>query len=133
MVSPLISLVIPMHNAEKFITECLDSAVSQTYKNLEIIVVDDASTDKSTQIVKEYTKNYTNIVYVKTKNGNASKTRRDGVEKSTADLICFSDADDVLDKNYVAHLYDTMQKTNTNIAACSIQTFSGEPEIVNTK
>jgi glycosyltransferase involved in cell wall biosynthesis len=126
MNNPLISLIIPMYNSEKFIAECLNSVMGQTYKSLEIIIVDDNSTDNSTEIVKAYANKYKNITYVKTKNGNAAKTRRDGLKKSTADLVCFVDSDDVLDEKYVERLYQAMEATQTSLSACNMETFSGE-------
>lgn len=125
MKQPLISLIIPMYNAEPFIAECLDSVIVQTYKNLEIIIVDDNSTDKSTEIVRSYAEKQKNITYIQVKNGNAAKTRRDGLERAAADLVCFVDADDVIDQKYVERLYETMQATKTHISACGISTFSG--------
>lgn len=115
-----------MHNAEKFIVECLDSVAAQTYKNIEAIVVDDDSSDNSAKITKEYTKKQNNFSYIKTKNGNATKTRRDGLEKATADLVCFVDADDVLDRRYVERLYLALEETKVKMAACNIQTFVGD-------
>lgn len=126
MKNPLVSLIIPVHNAENFIVECLDSALNQTYKNIEIITVNDASTDTSANILKQYAKNNKNIHYLEVKNGNAAKTRRDGIKQSKADFVCFVDADDILDVNYVDYLYKAMVETKTNIAACNLETFTGE-------
>lgn len=126
MNTPPISLIIPMYNAEKFIAECLDSAIKQTYKNLEIIIVDDNSTDASAEIVHTYAKNHENVIYIKTKNRNASKTRRDGISKTKADLVCFVDSDDILDEKYIERLYEAMRVTETTISACNIETFTGE-------
>ena len=128
MKTPLISLIIPMYNAENYIKECLDSVVGQTYENIEVIIVDDASMDKSAEIAVTYAGKRKNFTYIKTKNGNATKTRRDGLKKATAELVCFVDADDVLDENYVKKLYQAMCETQSEISACSIQTFVGDFE-----
>lgn len=122
---PLISLIIPMHNTEEFVAECLDSVARQTYKNLEIIVVDDDSTDSSAKIVNSYADRLPNVIYIKTKNGNAARTRRDGLAKATADLVCFVDADDIIEEGYIERLYETMITTKTSISACNMETFSG--------
>lgn len=126
MNNPLISLIIPMHNAEEFIAECLDSVVKQTYANIEVIIIDDCSTDTSAEIVKRYIKNHNAIKYYKVENKNAAKTRRDGIERSKADLICFVDADDILESVYVQYLFDTMVQTGTDISACEMDVFSGD-------
>jgi glycosyltransferase involved in cell wall biosynthesis len=128
MNSPLISIIIPMHNSEKFIEECLDSVVSQTYENIEVIVVNDNSTDSSDDIAKTYTKKYENITLVSVNNSNAALTRRDGIKKASADLICFLDSDDIVDKKYVEYLYRAMTETGTDMAACQMAVFSGDYE-----
>lgn len=124
MKKPLVSLIIPMYNAELFIDECLKSVLAQTYTNLEIVIVDDNSTDASAKIVRSYMLQNENIKYIKTKNGNAAKTRRDGVAKASGDLICFVDADDIVDEKYVEILHSTMLKTRTDMAVCKLETFS---------
>ncbi len=112
-----------MYNAENYIEECLGSVLDQTYKNLEIIIVDDNSTDKSPEIANTYSDRHSNITYVKVKNANAAKTRRDGIASAKGLLVCFVDSDDIVDADYVNNLYKTMEATGTNIAACSIETF----------
>jgi len=115
-----------MYNAEAFIKECLDSVASQTYENLEIIVIDDDSTDSSAEIVATYSKKR-KIIYAKVQNKNAAKTRRDGLKKATSDLVCFVDSDDVIHEDYVTHLYEAMRETRTELAVCKIETFTDEP------
>lgn len=129
MSKPLISLIIPMHNAERFIAKCLDSALSQTYDNTEVIIVDDNSTDGSVSIAKSYAEKHESIFYMRVSNGNAARTRRDGLEKSNAELVCFLDADDILNEKYVEYLYEAMEKENTQISACNIDMFSNEDEL----
>jgi glycosyltransferase involved in cell wall biosynthesis len=128
MNSPLISIIIPMHNSEKFIEECLDSVVSQTYKNIEVIVVNDNSSDSSNDITETYAKKHKNITLISVNNSNAALTRRDGIKKASAELICFVDSDDILDKKYVEYLYKAMSETGTDMAACQMAIFSGEFE-----
>lgn len=88
-----VSVIIPLYNEEKYIKECLESVINQTYKNLEIIVVDDNSTDNSLKIVKEIKDKRIKVIKLKQNNGVAN-ARNKGVEKATGDYICFLDSDD---------------------------------------
>lgn len=92
----LISVIIPLYNAERYISETLDSVLSQTYPNWECIVVDDGSTDSSADIVKRYSANDSRIRYIKQENGGPSKARNNGFDRAKGDYIQFLDADDVI-------------------------------------
>jgi glycosyltransferase EpsJ len=91
---PKISVIVPLYNAEKYIGECLDSVLSQTYKNLEIIVVDDGSTDKSVKIVKSR-----KVKVIEQKNMGVSVARNTGIDAATGEFLHFIDADDCLINN----------------------------------
>ncbi|HUX61140.1 MAG TPA: glycosyltransferase family A protein [Ignavibacteriaceae bacterium] len=98
--NPLVSVIITTYNMEKYIGETLSSVVNQTYKNLEIIVVDDASEDKTLETVKSFAVKDNRIkYYVINHAGLPSATRNFGIEKSNADLIAFLDGDDIWTKN----------------------------------
>lgn len=88
-----VSVIIPMHNSSRFIKECLDSVIAQTYKNLEIILVDDASSDNTVEIVKNYKDKRIKLIELK-ENVGAAIARNTGVENSTGDYICYLDSDD---------------------------------------
>ena len=94
-----ISVITPMHNSSKHIEECLESVINQTYKNIEIIVVDDLSQDNSLELVRNLNDNRIKIIELK-ENVGAANSRNKGIEASTGDYICFLDSDDywVLDK-----------------------------------
>ena len=94
-----ISIIIPMHNSSKHIEECLESVINQTYQNIEIIVVDDASSDNSLELVKNIKDNIIKILEIK-ENVGAANCRNKGIEEATGEYICFLDSDDywVLDK-----------------------------------
>lgn len=99
----LVSILIPLYNSEKYILETLESSINQTYKNIEIIIVDDESTDNSLEIVSNYTKNHTNInikIYTQ-KNSGAQKARNLAFEKSSGKYIQYLDADDILSNNKI--------------------------------
>jgi len=94
--NPKVSILIPLYNAEKYIAETIESCLAQTYDNIEIIIVDDGSTDKSLSIAKEYEKDYKNIKVVTQQNSGASAARNWAFELSSGDFIQYLDADDLL-------------------------------------
>lgn len=98
----LISIIVPMYNSEKYISRCLESLIKQTYKNIEIIVVDDGSNDNSINIVTSL--NDKRIRLYKKENSGVSLTRNFAIEKSKGDLLLFVDSDDYIDINMVAKL-----------------------------
>ena len=119
MMNPLISIVIPVYNAEKYIKQCIECVVSQTYDNFEIIIVNDGSTDKSGEIIDYYTKKYDRIRSFLKQNGGVSSARNYGINIASGDYICFIDADDIIENNYLNILYNALQ----GIADCSVGGF----------
>lgn len=116
-----ISVIVPVYNVEKYIGKCLDSLVNQTYKNLEIVVVNDCTPDNSESIIKEYCAKYKNIVYVKNeKNSGLSYSRNNGLKHSTGDYIGYIDSDDYVPENYFECLMNTIKKEKADIAVCDI-------------
>ena len=109
----LISVVIPVYNVEKYLSQCLDSVINQTYKNLEIICVDDSSTDNSLEILKEYAQKDTRIKIIKNeKNLGLGLTRNEGVKVAKGEYIHFLDSDDWMNLNAYEKLFDTVKKIN---------------------
>lgn len=109
---PLLSLIIPIFNVEKYLDECLESVINQSYKNYEVILVDDGSTDTSGKIADSYAEKYDYISVVHKENGGLSSARNVGIEKSEGEYLFFIDSDDVLDsedalENLVVHLQAT--------------------------
>ena len=95
----LISLIIPVYNTEQFLRRCLDSVINQTYKNLEIILIDDGSTDNSGKICDEYVLKDNRIKVLHIENGGPSYARNKGLEIAKGDYIGFVDSDDYVDKD----------------------------------
>lgn len=91
-----VSVIIPVYNAEKYLSECVDSILNQTLKNIEIILVDDGSIDNSPQICDEYAGNYDNVVVVHCENGGPSKARNIGISIAKGDYLGFVDSDDTV-------------------------------------
>lgn len=117
---PLISIVIPVYNAEIFLQECFESIAAQTYKKLEIIFVDDGSTDNSYKICQQFaSQDYRVRVFTK-KNGGQNSARRLGVEKSRGEYIGFVDADDWINTNMYQKMLDMIQKYTVDIVICGL-------------
>lgn len=96
-----VSIIIPVYNSEKYISKCLDSVLNQTYKNIEILVINDGSKDNSIDILREYEKKDDRIVVIDKENEGVAKTRNQGIKKATGDYIMFIDNDDFIDEDYV--------------------------------
>jgi len=114
--NPLVSIIIPVYNDEKFIRECLDSAVNQTLKNIEIICVNDASTDNSLEIMNEYAKKDSRVrVINRTVNGSALAARKDGVMAARGIFTMFMDQDDNLVPNACETAYNLIVENDVDI------------------
>ena len=113
-----ISVIVPVYNSIKLIDKCLRSLVSQTLKDLEIIVVDDGSNDGSTEKIKEYAKNYSNIVPIFQANAGISAARNRGLDKAKGEFVTFLDSDDYIDTDAYEIIYDYMISNNVDIAVC---------------
>lgn len=105
----MFSIVIPLYNKEKFLFETLSSVELQTYKDFEVIIVDDSSTDNSFNIAKTFEKDKRFKVYTKL-NGGVSDARNFGIEKAVGQYICFLDADDIWDSSYLQEVYRLIKK-----------------------
>lgn len=121
MKDKLISVVVPAYNVEKTISKCLNSIIYQTYKNIEIIVVDDGSTDKTNSIVADYCKRYSQIkLYEHKKNKGLYATRITGVKKAKGEYIGFVDSDDYISKDYYRELIMEAEKQNADIVVAKL-------------
>ena len=112
-----LSIVIPVYNTEMYLKRCLDRVLEQTYKNVEIIIVNDASTDRSDEIIKQYKEKDKRIVYVEHKqNKGLFCSRVDGAKKATGDYIAFLDSDDYVSIDFYRTLMINIQENNSDIA-----------------
>ena len=103
----LISVIIPIYNTQKYLKKCIDSVECQSYNNIEIILVNDGSTDSSEKIIQPYLQKYENIKYYKKENGGLSDARNYGIPYATGEYIAFLDSDDYVD-------LDTYEKVDEN-------------------
>ena len=99
-----VSLIVPMYNVAKYIKTCIDSILTQSYKNLELILVDDGSPDNSGKIADQYAVKDGRVKVIHKQNAGVSAARNTGIDAATGDYICFADGDDYVMPNYVEHL-----------------------------
>lgn len=119
--SPLISVVIPVYNVEKYINQCLDSILKQTYSNLEILLTDDGSTDNSGNICDEYSRKDNRIKIFHQQNKGVSAARNNGIRHANGDFISFIDPDDFIDKDFYEYLLNQIHKSDSDIVFCSFR------------
>ena len=118
---PLVSVVVPIYNVELYLKECVASILSQTYKNIEVILVDDESPDLCGKICDDYAAMDGRIKVVHKKNGGLSDARNAGMKVATGDLITFVDSDDYISKNFVKILFEAMSENNSDIAIANMK------------
>ncbi|NQG98110.1 glycosyltransferase family 2 protein [Streptococcus suis] len=116
METPLISVIVPIYNVENYLRQCLDSIIGQTYQNLEILLIDDASTDRSVTICHEYQARDNRIRLIqKTENRGVSDSRNLGLKNMTGDFVTFVDSDDYLESNFIDDLYSQLTLHDADI------------------
>lgn len=114
----LISILVPVYNVENYLPRCLESIIGQTYQNLEIVLVDDGSTDKSGEICDAYAKKDSRIRVIHQENKGLSMARNAALEVVTGDYILFVDSDDWIEQDMVEYLYQKIKDTGAEIAVC---------------
>ena len=124
------SLIIPAYNAEKYIYNCVASILNQTYGNIEVIIINDGSDDRTLSILRELEKKDNRVLIIDKKNGGVSAARNDGIDAATGDYIVFVDADDYLAPDFVAYMLSIAEKTGADF--CISQncfTRKNEPQV----
>ncbi|MGN5653221.1 glycosyltransferase family 2 protein [Bacillus sp. Brlt_9] len=123
----LVSVIVPLYNAEKYIEETMESILNQTYKNIEIVIVDDGSKDRSSSIVKNLKKKYPEqIKYILQENQGVSVARNTGIENASGEYISFLDSDDLWHPTKIEKQITSMQKNNMNACYCGYMNFYEE-------
>lgn len=118
---PLISIIVPIYNTAKYLPACLDSIINQTYQNLEIILVNDGSTDDSPKIINTYAKKDSRIKVIAQKNAGLSAARNSGIKKSTGAYITFIDSDDTIEPNMLQDMIIAIRNHGADIAVSSFK------------
>ncbi|MDT3767222.1 glycosyltransferase family 2 protein [Gleimia hominis] len=122
MESPLVTVVIPVYNMEPYLAASLRSVCNQDYQNLQIIAVDDGSTDKSGSILDQWDDPRLQVLHVP--NGGLSSARNLGIEQATGEYLVFFDSDDLLRPNYVSALLNAARDTGADVAVCGLESFA---------
>ena len=121
----LVSVIVPIYKVEEYLRECIDSIIGQTYKNLEIILVDDGSPDRCGEICEEYARNDNRIKVYHKENGGLSDARNYGIERAHGEFLTFVDSDDVIKANFVEETLRLLHKYDADIVATPLMSFSG--------
>lgn len=129
MEAPKISIIIPVYNVEKYLGKCVQSAINQTLRNIEIILVDDESPDGCPSICDEYAKADIRIKVVHRKNGGLGFARNSGIEVATGEYITFLDSDDFVDLDTYNHLYDLAKRHNLDTIYYKFKRFTNESDV----
>lgn len=121
-----ISVIIPIYNVEEYLSECLDSVLNQTKDHIEVIMIDDGSTDSSGEIAREYASKYEDWHYYYIENGGLGHARNYGVPKATGKYIIFLDSDDVVTEDAYEKMFDLAEKNNSEFAICNVARFNSQ-------
>lgn len=126
----LISIIVPVYNVEKYIYQCVDSIINQTYTNIEIILVDDGSPDNCGKICDEYAQKDSRIKVIHKSNGGLSDARNHGIDVATGEWLMFVDSDDWIESDMAEKLYEAVSVNNAQIAQCKVVLFDEEKEFI---
>lgn len=119
LMNPLISVIVPVYNVERYLNQSVQSVLRQDYHNLEIVLIDDGSTDKSGKICDKLAKQDSRIKVIHKKNGGVSDARNVGIHESKGDYITLLDSDDEIDSDYVSYLYSLIERYKCPMSLCT--------------
>ncbi len=131
MTGPLVSIIIPVYNVEQYLMECLDSVFNQTYRNIEVIAVNDGSTDGSANILKNYEKKYDNIIVHNQENAGNSVARNKGLHLAKGKYVYFLDSDDFIERETINNLVTAMEKYSLDLIRFAAEPFLDGVEYKN--
>ena len=115
----LVTIIVPVYNTSKYLNKCLDTLLAQTYENIEIILVDDGSTDNSLEICKSYEEKDKRIVVISKPNGGSSSARNVGLDAAKGSYVGFVDSDDYVDGDFVSLMMEAIEKYDVPMAQIS--------------
>lgn len=123
------SIIVPVYNVEKYLRECIDSLINQTYKNIEIILIDDGSPDNSSKICDEYAEKDNRIKVIHKENGGVTSARKVGANSATGDYIVCVDADDWVEDTYLEEFVKAIEIDNSEVICCEDYIDNGTPKL----
>ena len=126
-----VSIIIPVYNVEKYLSRCLNSAINQTYKNVEIVAIDDGSTDSSLALLEEAKEKDSRIKIIHEENHGVSFARETGLQNATGDFICWLDPDDWMDPDLVEYCIQTLSQTKTKLIMFDYYLFNTKCEVAS--
>ena len=119
-----LSVIVPVYNTSKYLPKCLDSIINQSLKDIEIIIVNDGSSDNSVEVIKKYQNKYKDkIVFIDKENGGQGSARNLGIKKAQGDYIGFVDSDDFIEKTMYEEMYESAIDNNSDIVICNISDY----------
>lgn len=124
----LVSAIIPVYNSEKYIKKCIDSLIKQTLKNIEIILINDGSSDDSLRILRQYEKRDERIVVIDQKNNGPSSARNKGIDIAKGEYISFIDSDDWVDETMFEEMYNSAKENNSDVVICDMKLVNKDEE-----
>lgn len=127
----LISVIVPIYNVEKYLRQCLDSLLMQTYKNIEVIMVDDGSPDNCGAICDEYAEKYSNFIAVHKENAGLGMARNTGMEHMNGEYVMFIDSDDYISSDLIEILYNAIKKHNVDVAKSGFNRVGEDGRIIS--
>ncbi len=130
---PKISIIVPVYNVEQFLRRCLDNILVQTFRDFEVLLVNDGSTDNSGHICREYAEKDSRIVIIEKKNGGLSSARNAGLDAAKGEYIGFVDSDDYIAPDMYEFLYENLVKYKADVSICSFYFAYGDGRIRHTK
>lgn len=125
----LVSIIVPVYNVEKYLSKCIESLINQTYTNIEILLINDGSTDNSKKICEQFKEKDSRIKLINKENGGLSDARNKGLQEAISKYIAFVDSDDYVEKNYIETLYSLITKFNSEIAIADFRVIKGAKKI----
>ena len=126
-----VSIVVPVYNREKFLNKCIDSLISQTYNNIEIILVDDGSKDNSLEICKKYERLDNRIKVIHKENGGVQSARNRGIDEATGYYLCFTDADDYVSEHFIENFINVYESNDYQCVVCGHYRVNQNYEIIS--
>lgn len=128
--TPSISVIVPVYNVENWLAKCINSILLQSFRNFELLLIDDGSSDNSSKICKKFLSKDDRVKYFYKKNGGLSDARNYGLKKATGRYVVFIDSDDYIKKDYLYLLFNSIESTNSDVAVCGFEWVDKEGEVI---